>query len=266
MVSLGDINHENSATESSNRKIYDYDNEGGRHDIESRERFSSRSPSREKTSPQNEQTDSILQNEEVEEQRRRSRSPDNNTGEPIEGCSLLVRNLRFETSPSRVRRHFERYGTVRDVYLPLDYYTRRPRGFGFVEYMDPRDAEDAVNNLDGSVLDGSTIRVVVAHDRRKSPETMRKIQKDTARFSRSSGYSSRFDRPGGHPPAIDYRNRYRSEPYRHSSYREDDRYSRSKRRYPSKSASRSPYRGRSGSRDRSCSNNRDTYQGKRYRH
>lgn len=29
---------------------------------------------------------------------------------------------------------FTQHGPVRDVYLPLDYYTREPRGFAYVEY------------------------------------------------------------------------------------------------------------------------------------
>lgn len=45
-------------------------------------------------------------------------------------------------------------GERRDVLLPQDYYTKRPRGFAFVEFVDQRDAEDAKAELDGSTLDG----------------------------------------------------------------------------------------------------------------
>ncbi|KAH8738790.1 splicing factor RRM domain containing protein [Cryptosporidium ryanae] len=198
----------------------------------------------------------------------------------VEGCSLLVRNLRFETSPGRVRHHFEKYGPVRDVYLPLDYYSKRPRGFGFVEYMDPRDAQDAVGKLDGSLLDGSTIRVVIAHDRRKSPETMRRIQRDSGRgIPRvgSTGYS-RYDHRsrGGYSHdhgynrdrAARYRDRddyYSGHSRRHAhgsgggscsalggytsgGYREEERSYRHKRPYTSRSPSLHSPRGRSTSR------------------
>ena len=33
-----------------------------------------------------------------------------------------------------LREMFTKYGPVRDVYIPLDYYTREPRGFAYVEY------------------------------------------------------------------------------------------------------------------------------------
>ena len=36
---------------------------------------------------------------------------------------------------------------------------RRPRGFGFVEFMDERDAEDAMYGLDGKLFGGREISV-----------------------------------------------------------------------------------------------------------
>ena len=33
-----------------------------------------------------------------------------------------------------LRELFCRYGPIQDVYLPLDYYTRDPRGFSYVQY------------------------------------------------------------------------------------------------------------------------------------
>ena len=33
-----------------------------------------------------------------------------------------------------MRELFSRYGPIQDVYIPLDYYTREPRGFAYVQY------------------------------------------------------------------------------------------------------------------------------------
>lgn len=46
---------------------------------------------------------------------------------------------------------FSKYGEVKDVYLPLDYYTKRRRGFGFVEFVEEADAEEAQRNMDKAV-------------------------------------------------------------------------------------------------------------------
>ena len=40
----------------------------------------------------------------------------------------------FSHRSDDLREMFTKYGPVRDVYIPLDYYTREPRGFAYVEY------------------------------------------------------------------------------------------------------------------------------------
>uniref|UniRef100_A0A669F3Q1 RRM domain-containing protein n=1 Tax=Oreochromis niloticus TaxID=8128 RepID=A0A669F3Q1_ORENI len=48
--------------------------------------------------------------------------------------SLFVRNIADESRPEDLRREFGRYGPIVDVYIPLDFYTRRPRGFAYIQY------------------------------------------------------------------------------------------------------------------------------------
>ena len=52
-------------------------------------------------------------------------------------------------------------------------YFREPRGFGFVQYLDPNDAADAKYNMDGQVLLGRELTVVFAEENRKKPSEMR---------------------------------------------------------------------------------------------
>lgn len=33
-----------------------------------------------------------------------------------------------------VRSTFGKYGPLKDVYIPQDYYTRQPRGFAYIQY------------------------------------------------------------------------------------------------------------------------------------
>uniref|UniRef100_A0A453H1C5 RRM domain-containing protein n=1 Tax=Aegilops tauschii subsp. strangulata TaxID=200361 RepID=A0A453H1C5_AEGTS len=87
--------------------------------------------------------------------------------------SLLVRNIPLSCRPEDLRVPFERFGPVRDVYLPKDYYTREPRGFAFVEFVDPYDASDAQYHLNHTVFCGREITVVVASESRKRPDDMR---------------------------------------------------------------------------------------------
>ena len=50
---------------------------------------------------------------------------------------------------------------------------REPRGFGFVQYLDPADAADAKYHMDGYVLLGRELTVVFAEENRKKPSEMR---------------------------------------------------------------------------------------------
>ncbi|KAF4730935.1 splicing factor, partial [Perkinsus olseni] len=52
---------------------------------------------------------------------------------------------------------------------------KRPRGFGFVEFDDPRDADEARDSMDGQRLGSNYVEVEVAKQRRKSPKTMRRL-------------------------------------------------------------------------------------------
>uniref|UniRef100_A0A803MN84 RRM domain-containing protein n=1 Tax=Chenopodium quinoa TaxID=63459 RepID=A0A803MN84_CHEQI len=87
--------------------------------------------------------------------------------------SLLVRNLRHDCRPEDLRVPFGRYGPIKDIYLPRDYHTGDPRGFGFVQFVDPADAADAKYEMDGYVLLGRELTVVFAEENRKKPSEMR---------------------------------------------------------------------------------------------
>ncbi|KAG3271907.1 serine/arginine-rich splicing factor 2-like [Ictidomys tridecemlineatus] len=87
-----------------------------------------------------------------------SRPPPN-----VEGMtSLKVDNLTYRTSPNTLRRVFQKYGPVGDVYIPRDRFTKKSRGFAFVRFHHKHHAEDAMDALDGIVLDGRELRVQMA--------------------------------------------------------------------------------------------------------
>uniref|UniRef100_A0A5S6QMV5 RRM domain-containing protein n=1 Tax=Trichuris muris TaxID=70415 RepID=A0A5S6QMV5_TRIMR len=83
----------------------------------------------------------------------------------IPNTSLYIRNLPVQTREEELRGMFSKYGHVRDVYIPLDYYTRRPR--------DIRDAEDALYSLDRVNFHGNDLEVEFAKGDRKTPGEMR---------------------------------------------------------------------------------------------
>ncbi|ONK63334.1 uncharacterized protein A4U43_C07F13980 [Asparagus officinalis] len=169
------------------------------------------------------------------------------------------------SSPEDLRVPFERFGPVKDVYLPKNYYTGEPRGFGFVKFRYPDDAAEAKEHMNHQVIGGREISIVFAEENRKTPQEMR----TTARVSdRYMGGSSRrrsprrqyhsYSRSPSPPPRRDLRDRY-------GSRYDDDYYSPRRsispsprdRNYRSYSRSPSPERtGRSPSRSHSYRSNR----------
>ncbi|KAI3975696.1 hypothetical protein MKX01_023122 [Papaver californicum] len=132
---------------------------------------------------------------------------------------LLVRNISLDARVEDLRVPFERFGPVKDVYLPKNYYTGEPRGFGFVKFHDAEDAAEAKEQMDHQVIGGRDIRIVFAEENRKTPQEMRM----TSRVS--------SDRYGGgrrrRSPPRSPRRRYRSYSRSPTPARRSSRYSRS---------------------------------------
>ncbi|CAA0818415.1 Serine/arginine-rich SC35-like splicing factor SCL30A [Striga hermonthica] len=107
---------------------------------------------------------------------RRGRSPvprGRHGGRGDAPTSLLVRNLRRDCRAEDLKKPFGQFGDVKDIYLPRDYHTREPRGFGFIQYVDPADAAEAKYQMDGQLFQGREITVVFAEENRKKPTEMR---------------------------------------------------------------------------------------------
>ncbi|XP_070492508.1 serine/arginine-rich splicing factor 2 [Chironomus tepperi] len=137
----------------------------------------------------------------------------------IEGMiSLKVDNLTYRTTPEDLRRVFERCGSVGDIYIPRDRHTRESRGFAFVRFYEKRDAEEALQEMDGRVLDGRELRVQMArYGRPTSPQRRRY---DRRRRSRSRGDRRRRS------PSYEKRRRDRSRS--RDNKRRSDSHSRSR--------------------------------------
>ncbi|KAM4794819.1 serine/arginine-rich splicing factor 10 [Rhinophrynus dorsalis] len=179
--------------------------------------------------------------------------------------SLFVRNIADDIKSEELRREFGRYGPIVDVYVPLDYYTRRPRGFAYVQFEDVRDAEDALHNLDKKWICGRQIEIQFAQGDRKTPNQMK--AKEGGNSYGSSRYDN-YDRYSRRSRSRSYeRRRSRSRSYEQNygrSYSPRGRAADRPRRSRSRSdRGRFSRRNRSHSRSRSNSRSRSRSQPKR---
>ncbi|KAE9556572.1 hypothetical protein FO519_000266 [Halicephalobus sp. NKZ332] len=72
---------------------------------------------------------------------------------------LFIGGLSEYAVESEIRSIFSKCGRVKSVWI-----ARRPPGFGFVVFEDPRDAKYAVRKLDGTEICGGYVSVEFAHN------------------------------------------------------------------------------------------------------
>jgi RNA recognition motif-containing protein len=80
---------------------------------------------------------------------------------------LYVGNLSFDTSEEALQNAFSNFGEVSEVKIVMDRETGRSRGFAFVSMADASSARNAISKLDGSMLDGRSLRVNEAEERQQ---------------------------------------------------------------------------------------------------
>jgi len=80
---------------------------------------------------------------------------------------LFVGGLSWDTTDDGLRQAFASYGEITEAKVITDRDTGRSRGFGFVTFTKDEDAKTAITKMDGTSLDGKTIKVNEAQE--KSP-------------------------------------------------------------------------------------------------
>jgi RNA recognition motif-containing protein len=83
---------------------------------------------------------------------------------------LFVGNLSFKTTEGELEEAFSKAGKVVSVAIPTDRDSGRKRGFGFVEMQTEEEAQAAVRDFHGTMLDGRQITVNPSKPRESSPK------------------------------------------------------------------------------------------------
>lgn len=174
-------------------------------------------------------------------------APAASTDEKSTSTTLFVGNLSFRIDDSELNKLFTKFGKLKHVKIGVDRHTNKSLGYGFVEFEDRKDAEEAFKNFDKTELYGRNLRLDwdVGIAKKKEMGDYRGRRRFGGRdFGRSRRYSP-------------YGGRRRYSPYGYNRGRSPRRYSRSppRRRYsrspPRRYPERRPYvddvRGRSPS-------------------
>jgi len=78
---------------------------------------------------------------------------------------LYVGRLPYSTTDQELNDLFSQYGQVLSATIIIDREMNRSKGFGFVEMSDDQEAQNAMNQLNNSTLQGRTIIVNEANER-----------------------------------------------------------------------------------------------------
>jgi cold-inducible RNA-binding protein len=78
---------------------------------------------------------------------------------------LFVGGLSWDTTDDGLRQAFTSHGEIAEAKVITERDTGRSRGFGFVTFALDEDGKTAISKMDGTNLDGKTIKVNEAQER-----------------------------------------------------------------------------------------------------
>ena len=83
---------------------------------------------------------------------------------------LYVGGLPYSVTEAQLEEVFSAHGTVESARVITDRMSGRSRGFGFVEMSTPEEAEEAMQKLNGTELEGRTLMVTEARPQQPRSE------------------------------------------------------------------------------------------------
>ncbi|MGB6882228.1 MAG: RNA-binding protein [Microgenomates group bacterium] len=84
---------------------------------------------------------------------------------------LFVGGLPYSITDSQLEEMFSKMGTVVSATVITDRDTGRSKGFGFVEMENDKEADEAIEKLNETELEGRKIAVNVARPREERPRS-----------------------------------------------------------------------------------------------
>ena len=82
---------------------------------------------------------------------------------------LFVGNLSYQTMENELQEYFSQAGILSSVNLMLDKFTGKSRGFAFIEFSSPTDANKAVEMFHNKEFQGRQLTVNIARPRDERP-------------------------------------------------------------------------------------------------
>ena len=73
--------------------------------------------------------------------------------------NIYIGNLDYSLQEDDLKQIFGKYGEVTSIKIITDKFTGKGKGFAFVEMAEEKEATTAINELDGTEINGRNIKV-----------------------------------------------------------------------------------------------------------
>ncbi len=84
----------------------------------------------------------------------------------MQGSKLYVGNLNFDVKEDQLKELFAPHGEIKDLIIIKDKFSGRSKGFGFVEFSKPEEAQKAADALNDQDFEGRGLRIAEAKPKR----------------------------------------------------------------------------------------------------
>ena len=95
--------------------------------------------------------------------------------------NIFVAKLNFKTTSEELEETFKQFGEVTSAKVIIDKLTNRSKRYGFVEMPNAPEAKEAINQLNDSEFQGSTIAVKESQPREQQPQQSRQYDRNPRR-------------------------------------------------------------------------------------
>ena len=100
---------------------------------------------------------------------------------------LYLRNIPFEITEDDIREKFEKFGTISEIHIPINYKTNQSFGYAYISYETVESSIMAINKMDGEYFMGRRLHISIAEEKYNKPQSELKInynQKDKSSYKK----------------------------------------------------------------------------------
>lgn len=97
----------------------------------------------------------------------------------IKPVMIYIGNLHYKIDEKQLTGIFRRFGRVGEVKVIRDPKTEKSKGIAFVEMLDAKEAQECIQSLDATVIDGRTVKLSIAIDRFAEEKTTKVVASKT---------------------------------------------------------------------------------------